>query len=262
MAAFSFTISSPTNPWTITHNLGDSHPFWIIFDDAGEYIFPTSAVATSADVFTFTFDTALTGGGRILSVLDLVSSASAASFTDLATVKSALGIDADDDSQDESLSRLIAGVSEAMKNYMRRLIVETTHSAEKYHGNGKDSLVLKQYPVVSGAVTVRVDDSAFDPDDFAVDAAAGVIECMPGVVFPRGVANVEVDYVSGYAAGVPQDLNLACVKQVLYERRLQGGRDQISLSSSTIIGAVSESYRLEEWAQGVSPTMDRYRRRA
>lgn len=260
MAAFSFTISTPTNPWVIAHNLGDTHPFWIILSTAGEYILPTSAVATSENVFTFTFDTAVTGSGRILSVLDTVSFASAESFTDLATVKSVLGIPASDSSEDASLSRLIAGVSEAMKNYMRRLIVETTHTAEVHNGNGKDALVLKQFPVVSGAVTIRVDDEVFDPDEYAVDAAAGVIEAMPGIAFPRGIANVEVDYVSGYENGVPQDLNLACVKQVLYERRLQGDRDQIALANSTIIGAVSETYRLEEWAQGVRGTLDRYRR--
>ena len=87
MSSFSFTFNSPTNPWIITHALNDEHVFWVLYDDAGEFILPTSAVATSANVFTFTFDEAITGSGRILSILDLVSLGSSAAFADLATVK-------------------------------------------------------------------------------------------------------------------------------------------------------------------------------
>ena len=260
MSAYNFTIDTPTNPWVIAHELGDSRPFWSIYDSTGESILPTSAVATSEDVFTFTFDEPITGGGSILSVLDVVSFASSASLTDLATVKSALGIAASDSSENESLSRLIVGVSEAMKNYMRRRIVETAHAAETYNGNGRSALILRERPVlVASGVEVSIADSELPSADYVVDYAAGMLECQPGIIFPRGVGNVAVSYVSGYEDGVPADLNLACVHQVIYERRLHGSRDQIALLNSTIAGAVSESYRTDPWAQGVRETMARYR---
>lgn len=55
MSSFSFSFDSPTNPWVIPHALNDEHVFWVIYNDSGEFILPTSAVATSSDVFTFTF---------------------------------------------------------------------------------------------------------------------------------------------------------------------------------------------------------------
>ena len=69
-------------------------------------------------------------------------------------------------------------------------------------------------------------------------------------------------YLSGFSDGVPQDLNLACVKQVLYERRLQSDRHTIALVNASIAGVFSETYLTDEWAQGVKPILDRYRKRS
>lgn len=261
MSTFDFTFTNETTV-AVNHGLGDEHPFWILYDVNGEYILPTSAVATSEDVFTFTFDAATSGAGTILSVLDLVTLGSAQAFTDLTTVKQALGLAANDSSEDATLTRLIAGVSEAMKSYMRREIVETAHSDEVYNGNGKDRIVLSSYPVVAASgVAVTIDGSAWDSSNFVVDYDAGILQGKPaGNTFEKGIGNVKVTYVSGYSGGVPQDLNLACVKQVLYERRLQNNRHTIGLSTSSIVGVSFEAYRSDEWAQGVKQTLDRYRR--
>jgi hypothetical protein len=264
MASFPFTFDTPTNPWVITHNLDDSNVFWVIYDSSGEYLLPTSAVATSLNVFTFTFDEAITGAGSILSVLDLVTFASTQSFTDLVTVKNALGLVADDSSQDSKLTRLIVGVSESMKNYMRRSIVETAHTAETHSGRGKQCLILNHYPVVAASgVSVSVDGDLFASANYVIDEEAAILQGSPsGNVFPSGVGNITVTYVSGSVDGVPQDLNLACVKQVLYELRLQNDRHTIALSNASITGVFSETYLTGEWAQGVEPILSRYRKRS
>jgi hypothetical protein len=263
MSSFSFTFNTPTDPWTINHGLGDPNPFWVIYDNSGEFILPTSAVATSADVFTFTFDSPITGSGRILSVLDLVSFGSTASFTDLTTVKQCLGLDANDSSQDEQIVRLIAGVSQNMKNTMRREIVETPHMGEVYSGNGKSELLLNEFPVVAASgVAIQQDGSTLDPTSFIVDAAASIVHLKDGGTFDLGVENLSVDYVSGFSDGVPQDLNLATVKQVLYELRLKGDRNAISLARSKIDGVVEDVYLTADWAQGVRSVLDRYQRRS
>lgn len=263
MSSFSFSFSTPSNPWVVNHDLGDSNPFWVTFDPSGEFILPTSAVATSPDVFTFTFDSAITGSGRILSVLDLVSFGSAASFTDLATVKQCLGLDANDSSQDEQIARLIAGVSQNMKSYMRRAIVETPHVGEIHSGNGRTELLLREFPVVAASgITILEDGSALDPSSFVVDYAAAIVQRKDGLTFNPGVGNLSVDYVSGFAEGVPQDLNLAAVKQVLYELRLKGDRNAISLARSKIEGVVEDVYLTGDWAQGVESVLRRYQRRS
>jgi hypothetical protein len=264
MASFNFTFDTPTNPWVITHNLDDSNIFWVVYDSSGEYLLPTSAVATSSNVFTFTFDEAITGAGSILSALDLVTFASTQSFTDLVTVKNALGLEANDSSQDVKLTRLIVGVSESMKNYMRRNIVETAHTDETHSGHGKDVVVLNSYPVIAASgVVVNVDGSVWASSNYVVDDAAALLQGSPaGTVFPSGVGNITVTYVSGSADGVPQDLNLACVKQVLYELRLQNDRHTIALSNASITGVFSETYLTGEWAQGVEPILSRYRKRS
>jgi hypothetical protein len=263
MSSFSFTFDSPTNPWVITHGLNDEHVFWVLYDDAGEFILPTSAVATSADLFTFTFDTAITGSGRILSVLDLVSFASAASFTDLTTVKQCLGLDANDSSQDELIARLIAGVSENMKSYLRREIVETTHVGEIHSGKGKSDLLLNEFPVVAASgITITQDSQEIDSGSFVIDTDASIVHLKDGLTFNTGVGNLSVDHVSGFTDGVPQDLNLATVKQVLYELPLKGDRNAISLARSKIDGVLEDVYLTDEWAQGVQGVLDRYRRRS
>lgn len=263
MSSFSFSFETSTNPWTVTHDLNDPNPFWVIFDASGEFILPTSAVATSPDVFTFTFDSAITGSGRILSVLDLVSFAAAASFTDLATVKQCLELDASDSSQDEQIARLIAGVSQNMKSYMRREIVETAHTGEIHSGTGKSELLLNEFPVVTATgITIQQDGSALDSGSFVVDDAAAIVHLTDGLTFNAGVGNLSVDYVSGFAEGVPQDLNLATVKQVLYELRLKGDRNTISLARSKIDGVVEDVYLTDDWAQGVESVLRRYQRRS
>lgn len=264
MATFTQTFTVATNPWEVTHNLGDSNVFWVVYDDSGEYLLPTSAVATSDNVFTFNFDTAITGTAVILSILDLISFASTQPFTDLATVKQALGLAADDSSEDTSLTRLIAGVSEEMKNYMRRQIVETAHTDEAYDGQWQNRLVLRNFPVIAASgVSITVDDAAFASTNFAVDYGSGILLTTPtGTTFPGGVQNVKVTYVSGEADGVPQDLNHACVKQVLYERRLQNARHTIALANSSIAGVFSETYITGEWAPGVERILMRYRKRS
>ena len=80
--------------------------------------------------------------------------------------------------------------------------------------------------------------------------------------FQKGVGNLSVDYVSGFSSGVPQDLNLATVKQVSYEFRLRGDRNAISLARSRIDGVLEDVFITSEWAQGVESVLQRYQRRS
>ena len=263
MVKFDFTIDPAANPWTVNHGLGDSFPFWVVFDTDGEYLFPISVVATSEDILTINWDEDTAGSGVILSSIDIVTFASTSSFTDLATVKPALGLAADDSTEDAKLTRLIVGISEAMRNYMGVNVLELAHVDELHNGQGTNILLLKEYPVLAASgVVVKVDDVVVTGTNYVVDNDTAIIQRKSGSNFPDGVGNLKVTYVSGTADGVPQDLNLACVKQVLYERRFQNAGNAISMSTANIPGVLFEVYRNTVWAEGVQPVMDRYRRRA
>ena len=99
-----------------------------------------------------------------------------------------------------------------------------------------------------------------DTDNFVVDGDSGVVQLKDTRFLPSRWEIVGVDYESGFVFGVPDDLNQACIKQVSYEFRLRGDREDISLASSTVVGVLSDVYRTDRFAQGVQETMDAYRR--
>jgi len=143
-----------------------------------------------------------------------VASISAA-LTDLATVKTDHGITGSDN--DAQLTRIIAGVSKAMQNWMGRAIVDTSYTDEIHSGNGwQDTLALNHRPVTStDSFVVKLDDVEVSNTLYTKDDDAGLLYLISGQ-WTRGSRNYKVSYSAGYTS-VPDDLVMAATIQCRHE---------------------------------------------
>jgi len=258
-STYSFTFDTPSNPWVVTHNLDDPSPFWVAYSSTGEVIFPESVVATDANTLTITFDSPIAGSGAVFSVLQFTATGATNAFTTVNAVKLFLGLDSTDTEQDLPIAVTISAVTETMKRFMDREILQQEILDELHDAEGGTTLFLQQYPVITtSGITVRSDDVVVSGTDYVVKADPGIVKLKSGS-FSNEPCGVSVDYVGGFAE-VPGDLNYACVKQVAYELRLRGDRDAISLARSKIDGVVEDVYLTGDWGQGVEDALSRYQR--
>jgi uncharacterized phiE125 gp8 family phage protein len=122
---------------------------------------------------------------------------------------------------DTRLTDLLDRTTKAIKNFTHReLEVPGSDYTHYFDGDGVGrAVVLREYPVVGTVTSVHDDtDRAFgsgtliDSGDYYVHTNEGIIELTNGDVFAKGVANVQVKYKAGYAAGsIPEDLEMACI---------------------------------------------------
>ena len=131
----------------------------------------------------------------------------------LATIKSWLGVTSSAD--DALLSALITQISRAIYNYINRSFVLPGNVTEAYDGSGRESLILRNWPV--GAISaVVVDGNPIPPAPLmvaGVHPAPGYVleqadDQPPGAMqqlflrgpyrFHKGRQNVVVSYRAGY----------------------------------------------------------------
>ena len=122
---------------------------------------------------------------------------------------------------DANLTALLDRATEAIKSFTRRELESPGSDYTHYFdGNGMDrAVILREYPVVGTVTSVHDDtgrdfgaDTLIDAGDYYVHVDEGIIELTSGTVFAKGVANVQVKYKAGFAAGsIPEDLTMAVV---------------------------------------------------
>ncbi len=131
----------------------------------------------------------------------------------LATVKNWLGVTSSAD--DALLSALITQISRAIYNYINRSFVLPSNVSEAYDGSGRESLILRNWPV--GAISaVVVDGKPIPPAPLmltGVEPAPGYVleqadDQPPGAMqqlflrgpyrFHKGRQNIVVSYRAGY----------------------------------------------------------------
>jgi hypothetical protein len=141
-------------------------------------------------------------------------------------------------------------------------------------GNGKDTLLLPDYPVRSIQV-IRVDDedlTVFDESTGTgtvriVDGEAGIIKRRDGGAFTSGDANIYVEYTAGYdPEAMPGDLRMANAKlAAAYTLAgLEGVNNPLSLSSISE-GALNmafggSSQKIQALTAGLMDSLIKYRR--
>ncbi len=177
-------------------------------------------------------------------------------------------IAAGDTSNDTLFELLIDGVSEAFDGYVGRPLAKTTYTAVYYDGNGKETLLLPNYPIVS-ITSIAEDGTALtegENSDYLFYAASGILKRVSGA-WLKGPKKIKITYVAGYVVqgatptapdiALPADLKLACMIQVAREWKKTQDSEWGQTSKSLGDGSVSfiEASLLKE----VREILDRYR---
>lgn len=145
-----------------------------------------------------------------------------------AEVKEYLNLtDANSDALIDNLIARVEAVAQADK--CQRTFGSSTF-VEYLDGDGSDTLLLQQYPVIS--IDHIYDDldrdydaaSELDVDDMAIYDQYGKVVYVNGMFTP-GAQNIKIEYHAGYVT-IPDDLKLALIKTVAAE--LIGARAQVN----------------------------------
>jgi hypothetical protein len=128
------------------------------------------------------------------------------------------------DEEKDSLYRIVNGVSEAIKNHLKRNIIN--EEVTEYHDGGDNRILLNQFPILSiDSVYENGDEltanTAHGEDDGDYDYVEeiGEIYRVSGT-FYSGRQKVKVTYTAGLGADtteIPEDIKIACkiwVKQI------------------------------------------------
>lgn len=173
--------------------------------------------------------------------------------------------DVDEDDLDILIGELNELASETIDDYCQRDFEQHTAYTETLDGNGRQSIRLTGYPVIS-VDTVKVGDSALDASDFRVKEDspawvgenAGILE-RKGARFPDGWENVEVTYDWGYATppgsvrNVAEELVVDALRAAVANKKgAKGGAQSYSMdgfsvsfseSLSKTVGQLNESQK-------------------
>lgn len=161
-----------------------------------------------------------------------------------ADVRGYLGVQATTD--DDRIDRLIAACAKFIETYTNR-VYEQSDYTETLDGNGKDEVMLENYPVTAVA-SVSVDGRAISPvpipNDFATSGfmfdEGGVI-LQGGRLFNKGRRNVVISYTAGFAE-IPADLVQAVIETAAlkYKQGPQTGLSSKALSGETTSFVLSD----------------------
>ena len=157
---------------------------------------------------------------------------------------------------DALLARMLEAASGFIQTWINRTLERQSYSAQ-LDGNGSDTLVLRNFPIVSVS-ELRIQGALIAPA--ASDSAIGYWHdetrlLLRGLVFPRGRGNVRVNYVAGFEAP-PPELTQACIELVSLRYR---EKDRIGLVSKGLAGETT-AYSLKDMPESVRTLLNQYRR--
>ena len=129
---------------------------------------------------------------------------------------------------DALFETLIDGVSESFNAYVGRALAKTNYTAVYFDGNGKESLILPNYPIAS-ITSITEDGTALtegEDSDYLLYAATGILKRVNGAWY-KGSKTIKLTYIAGYVVqgatatapdiALPADLKMACMVQVARE---------------------------------------------
>ena len=137
----------------------------------------------------------------------------------LADLKEHLDIDATDTSKDSFLINVLNAAWQAAVNYIGQDLNATDYT-EYQDGDGSDSILVDQYPIIS--IYSVYDDTGrlfdptnspsivFDATDYTFYSVPGKVRLLSGLVFQTGVRNIQIRYRAGYTT-IPYDAARAVI---------------------------------------------------
>lgn len=193
----------------------------------------------------------------------------AASLITAAQFKLYLGPEYAGATNDSLFELLIDSVSEMFNRHIGGTLAKMTYTDAYFDGNGQESLILSNFPIVSVA-SIHEDGVLLTEGataDYVVDYAVGMIHRVGGR-WLRGRKTLKINYTAGYVVqgaspgagetALPADLKLGCMIQAAREWKKSQGSEWGETSRSFPDGSTSHVERglLKE----VEEILQKYRR--
>lgn len=186
---------------------------------------------------------------------------SASALCKLEDVKDYLGVD--HSKQDGILIELINEVSDDCERYCNRTFFLATYTAEKYNGDGTDTLLVANYPITTVTELKLYTGAAAElAANYTIYHEYGKVVLAPGLYFPVSNREVSITYSAGYntIAALPMSLRMAVVRAVAFKFREQ---DQSRLGLTSLAqGDQIQSFTLDRYPRAVLEVWTRFRRRS
>lgn len=160
---------------------------------------------------------------------------------------------------DTEIGDIANAVETRVKEYLHRDIESTTFTDEYYNGNGRNYMVLRQFPIT--AVSAIKEYDGLNPSNvemwetlvqgtdyerliFATDEATTLY--MDGYTFESGMQNYKITYTAGYST-IPSDIQMACKElvKIVYDNSPLNQNRLGFLSISDSAGSASENLSLD-----------------
>lgn len=157
-------------------------------------------------------------------------------LTTVPACKAFRGIPGDSQEHDDELARLIPAVQAFLERECARTFEQATVT-EYFNGDDwRDRVIVARPPL--NTITNIWDDPArvyatpLASSSYVIDdAAAGVIR-LDGLTFSRGLKNIKVTYVGGFAA-IPTDLEQAAI-ELVWAAREKGVQNLVGVRSRSV----------------------------
>jgi hypothetical protein len=183
-------------------------------------------------------------------------------LTTLSACKAFRGIEADNQDHDTELERLIVAVQAFLEKECERTFEQDTVTEYFNGGDWRDRLIVARPPIVS--ITNLWDDPArvyatpISSSHYVIDdAEAGVIR-LDGLEFVKGLRNIKVTYVGGFAE-IPGDLEEAAI-ELVWAAHMKGEQNLIGVRSRSIADGSVQFVNLA-WPLDLESIIGKYRLR-
>ena len=179
-----------------------------------------------------------------------------ADLVSLDYVKNYLGITGVKD--DGLISSLITSESGRFEGLAGGAILNQTITGETWSGDGGTVYFPMLSPVVS-VTALTIDDSGVSKrtttsgDGWVLERGA---VRLVGCRFTKGVSNCSLDYVAGYGATSPSDVQQAVAEMVATKFK---GKDRINVASAQMSGEYA-TYLTDRLSEAVQSVVDKYTR--
>jgi uncharacterized phiE125 gp8 family phage protein len=123
----------------------------------------------------------------------------ASTIVELAEMRAFLNItDSTMTDKDTLIESLLDAYNDMIEDYLGVPCINSTYTAEKYDGDGTDTLFLKRYPIVS-VTSLTLDAAVMAAADYLIYADKGFIRYDNGI-FTKDYQNISITYVAGHGA--------------------------------------------------------------
>lgn len=166
-------------------------------------------------------------------------------------------------SNDSKIYDVVNAVSYRLNAETGRLLKSRSYT-EYYDGNGKDYLLLNNWPISSTTITITIDETrlftstgdVITSTDVMLDTDVGRIR-LDGESFDSGTRNVKVEYSAGYSTALAFDLTMAAKEMARAMWNRMTGKQGIGVENEAYEG-ISRTYENDvPWS--VRRVIDLYR---